>query len=291
MRNCYDGTFKIREISKKMLVGLGIIALLLTAGCGGSGGSAGGGGYGNGSKDYSGANIGLSGEPARFTISLATYTQIDKLEMAKWAQGRARQVLGNDVWLEYERDGISVNYGRFDKNTPGSKAQREFERVKRQYKQLELGKYQFCYIKELPEPDPPAPTEWNILESGCYYSLEIGVFYNVPDEQYMTCKKDAVQAVKNLRDEGEKAYFFHDRAKSFIYVGCLPESVIQYSQQGQETKTLVSPMVQMLMKKYQYHENGQKIYDIHYDKNNNRLRIARPPVMIQVDKLAGAVGY
>ena len=291
MRNCCSGTSRIREISKKALAGLGIIALLLTTGCGGSGGAAGGDGYGSGPKDYSGANGGLSGEPARFTISLATYTQIDKLEMAKWAQSRARQVLGNDVWLENERDGVSVNYGRFDKNTPGSKAQREFERVKQIYKRLELGPYQFCYLKQLPEPNPPAPTEWNILESGCYYSLEIGVFYNVPDEQYMTCKKDAVQAVKNLRAEGEKAYFFHDRAKSFIYVGCLPKSVIQQSQQGQEIRTLVSPMVQLLMKKYQYHENGQKIYDIRYDKNNNRLRIARPPVLIQVDKLAGAVGY
>ncbi|MCK5113743.1 MAG: hypothetical protein KAR11_03160 [Phycisphaerae bacterium] len=287
MRNCYGGKFRIRVISKRVLAGLGIIALLITAGCGG----AGGGSYERGGTDYSGASGDSSGKPARFTISLATYTQIDKLEMAKWAQGRARQVLGNDVWLEYERDGISVNYGHFDKNTPGSKAQREFERVKQRYRQLELGPYQFCYLKQLPEPDPPAPAEWNILESGCYYSLEIGVYYNVPDEQYMTRKKDAVQAVKNLRDEGEKAYFFHDRAKSFIYVGCLPQSVIQRSQQGQEIRTLVSPIVQLLMKKYQYHENGQKIYDIRYDKNNNRLRLARQPVLIQVNKLAEAVGY
>jgi len=230
------------------------------------------------------------GGAARFTILLAQYDGPDGLPQAQAMQQRARGVLGgSDVWVSREAEGVTVNYGHFDRNTPGSTAQRELARVRGVYGRLGAGPYQFCYVKELPEPEPQAPAEWNLLNAKCAYSLEVATFFNVPEREVYGRKASAVQAVANLRKEGQTAFFVHGRNESRVYVGCFPAHLVQATQPG--GPAMVSPLVEVLRKKYPYHENGQKIVMLQRRPDGKTERVERASDLVQVEYLRKEVPY
>ena len=218
----------------------------------------------------------------RLTILLAQYNQPGKMQLAGALQARARKVLGsNDVWLQNGELGLAVNYGHFETD---SQAKRGLAGVKKIYGQLEPGPWQFCYIMEIPDPDPPAPKQWDLLKSNCDYSLEIGTYYDVPEKNYYNRKADALKAVTDLRQDGEAAFFVHGRLHSRVYVGCL--SSLDFGKQWENgiQRTTPSPSAKKLRSKHPfYHENGYKIYDISYDDNGKKVRTQRKSRFIKLD--------
>ena len=259
-----------------------VVAALTMSGCGGgvaegmapfqTQGARVGGGVGSG--------LGSAGD-ARFTILVAQYDGPGSLAQAQEVQQRARQVLGSDdVWLGRDGTAVAVHYGHFDKNTPRSPAQREWERVKAVYDRLGVGPYQFTYVKELPTPDPPAPPAWSLLNQDCAYSLEVAAFFNVPDKEFYDRKASAVQAVKNLRDQGEQAFFVHGRNQSRVYVGCYGPNAVGRDAQG---NTQLSPLVEAVRKKYPYHENGQVIYVVSHLPGFEGKRIRQQAILMRVE--------
>jgi hypothetical protein len=268
----------------------GALAMGLLSGCGGSGTSdssvpreLGGPGV---SRPISG---GRSQGDARCTILLAQYNGPDRVQLAQELMARAKQVLEtDDIWLEQVDGGIAVNYGRFKESTPGSEAQREMERVKRLYGRLETGAYQFAYVKELPEPDPPAPAQWELLRSNCAYSLEVATYFNVPERGFHERKRSAVEAVRNLREKGEEAYFVHGRRQSRVYVGCFGPGAVRRGPQGQME---LSPLVDALRRKYPYHENGQVLYRVAPILEGGSQRIRQPAMLMPLEMLRQNMPY
>ncbi len=262
--------------------------LLIFSGCNGGGGALGNVGYGTGSG---GASPSTASKKGRFTIVLAQYIDYEREQKAQRLQALAKRVLNSDdVWFEYEQPRLSVNYGHYQKYKD---AQKELERTRKLYPQLGLGpqNLQFCYLKEIPQPDPPAPQDWNILNSGCAYTLEMAVFFDVPDKGYFNRKTDAVEAVKNLRAEGKQAYFLHGPQASWVYVECLAPTIFRRMEVNGKIMSSLDPLVNALFKKYQYHENGQRLFDVGKDKNGKRFRVPRKPKFIDVAKLASETGY
>lgn len=250
---------------------LAYLATMLT-GCGGPTGSH--------FQSRTQANI----KKTRFTIELASYNQFDRIQLAQQLQQRAKTSLpGDDIWLDHNEQGLSVNYGHFQNH---DKARRQLQLVKKYYKKLNAGQYQFCYIKIIAQPDPPAPPEWNLLYNNCHYSLEIGLYYDVPEKKYYNRKADAVQAVKNLRHDVKNAFFLHGRFQSRVYVGCFPASIKQQTYQHGKLVTTLSPFVELLIKKYPYrYENGGKIFDIIHGPNNKKIRAPRRPTLVEIDTI------
>jgi len=224
------------------------------------------------------------GAQGHLTILLAHYNQDDKTMLAQQLQQRAMQILKtNDIWFINENSGISVNYGHFDTDR---QARVQFDRVKRVYNQLQSGPYQFCYVKVIPQPDPPAPAEWNLLRSGCAYCVEIGTYYDDPEINYYNRKADAVQAVKNLRDDGQWAFFVHGVNQSKIYIGCLGPGDVQSVVDSGVAKVLLSPTAKKIFKDNPYYyDNGAKIYDISRDLKGNKIRNPRPSLLVDVRQL------
>lgn len=252
-------------------------------------GCTGGGGYDRAGPV--GVNPSAATNKGRFTIVLAQYIDYDREQKAQWLQVRAKQVLNSDdVWFEYDQPRLSVNYGHFQKHKD---AQKELLRTRKLYPQLGLGpqNLQFCYLKEIPLPDPPAPEDWHIFNSGCAYTLEMAVFFNVPDKNYFNRKADTVEAVKNLRAEGKQAYYLHGPQASWVYVECLAPTVFRRMEVNGKIVSSLDPLANTLFKKYQYHENGQRITDIGYDRNGKRFKTPRKPKFIEVAKLALEAGY
>lgn len=230
------------------------------------------------------ANSSNAHQGARLTVVLAVYSQANQVDRARIIKQRAVGLLGgNDVWLARGPLGLAVNYGHFSSN---SKAQKALKRVRKEYKNLHAGRYQFCYVKEIPSPDPPAPAQWNLLNSNCYFTLEIGTYFDEPDKDYYDRKKDALRGVRSLREQGEVAFLVHGQHESRVYVGCFgPDEIIE-NRRKNKIRVTVSPAIKRLQKIHPYRlEQGGIIYNIKRDVSGRKIRQARPSIIRQVTKI------
>lgn len=264
---------------------VGTALMLAAAGCGATAGVGAGG-------IFPAVSPSAGPSPVNYTIVLAQFPQLDSYGLAQQLKERAKALYGvGDVWLENFQEWILVNYGHYSEQTGSNAIQQELMRVRQLYPQLALGPYQFCYLRELPQPDPPAPTQWYLLNNRCYYSLEIATYYNTPEQDYYNRKEDAVTAVKNLREKGEMAYFVHGRLQSRVYVGCFTQTAVQETWQGNIQIRGLSPELNELKQKYTYHENGMKIYDIRRNQSGREIRIARPSQIVKVESLVRSIPF
>ena len=218
-------------------------------------------------------------EQAKVTIMLAEYNNFDAAEMATNLQWRAKRTLGSDdVWLEQSGLGVIVNYGHF---ATSREAKKGSAWVLKHYGDLDAGPYQFFYVREVQQPDPPAPEEWQLLGSvgsGCRHSLEIATYFNVVEKDFFGRKSAAVAAVRKLREEGETAFFLHGRLESRVYVGCFSSGV--------------DPEVGQARMRYQFRrENEAKFYAIQQTSEGKEIRVPRRPVLVDVAQLELEKGF
>lgn len=204
----------------------------------------------------------------RFTISLAIYKQENRQQQSQQLLQRVSQVLNRtDVWIETIPDGLSVNLGHYPTL---KKAKRDLPKVKEIYSTLQPGVYQFFFTKEVPKPAPPAPPEWDIANSNCFYSLEIATYYNVPESNYFNRKKDAVEAVKALRKNRSPAYYYHGYHESRVLIGCISENT-------------ALPFVEILRQKHPWHyENSYNVYHVTQDSKNAKVRIQKKSFIVRI---------
>lgn len=227
---------------------------------------------------------------AQFTVLLAQYNFADALQKARALNRRARQLLrSEDVWQENVGPGVAVNYGHY---STYDKAEAALARVKRVYSEMQAGKLQFCYVREIPPPDPPAPDEWNLLNSDCRYTLEIGVYFNLPDKGYTTRKRDAVRSVRKLRGQSEEAFFVHGQHESRVCVGCFGSEVAGGGDRGDKQTGMRHPEVRRLLERYPFrYENSATAYDIIHDKTGLKRRVPRRPVLVDVLRLHEEIAF
>lgn len=100
--------------------------------------------------------------------------------------------------------------------------------------------------------------QWDVANAKGKYTLQIGVFYNTPT--FDARKEAAEEYVKLLRQDGFPAYFRHEEARSFVFVGDFDEDdVIKTGGQDQ-----IGPRVERLIKQREEEfryilENGYRI--------------------------------
>ena len=265
----------LRIIRRLLCAGL-LCGTLLTIGCG--------------DERYDGVADSDDSNRTQFTVLLAQYNFEDAVQRAHSLQRRARQLLrSEDVWQENVAEGIAVNYGHYPSY---KKAKAALVRVKKSYDDLNAGSLQFCYVREIPIPDPPAPDEWNLLNSDCYYSLEIGVYFNLPDKGYTTRKRDAVRSVEKLRDQGEQAFFVHGKHESRVYVGCFGRELGGRGKKRKKTAAINHPEVRTLLERYPYrYENSAIAYGFNFDKTGVKRRVPRRPLLVEVLRLHDEIAF
>ncbi len=71
------------------------------------------------------------------------------------------------------------------------------------------------------------PAEWNLRNLKCMYSVQVAIYYNVPEANYYGRRKDAVEICRRLRQAGEEAYFFHDASQSSVWIGSFGKDAIK----------------------------------------------------------------
>ncbi len=116
-------------------------------------------------------------------------------------------------------------YRAIDENQDPKEAQRaSLDRAKIAAMTDPMGDRPFrsAVIVELSAPDPTAPPEWNLANAPGDYSLQIGAYKDSPQR-----KEAAVQAVREARQNGVEAYFYHGPTMSMVCVGHWPKSAIR----------------------------------------------------------------
>lgn len=77
-------------------------------------------------------------------------------------------------------------------------------------------------VVKLNSSDPPAPAEWNILNTNMHWSLQIGVYLDSPNR-----KQAAIEAVREARAQGVQAYYYHGDRASSVLIGAWPENAVR----------------------------------------------------------------
>jgi hypothetical protein len=85
----------------------------------------------------------------------------------------------------------------------------------------------------LDAPDPEAPPKWNLTNTPktAYWSLQIAAFKDDPHR-----KEAAVQAVRELRAQGEEAYYYHGPVISSVCIGAWPREAVKEQGTGLDAK-------------------------------------------------------
>lgn len=72
------------------------------------------------------------------------------------------------------------------------------------------------------QPEPEAPAEWNLANSGGYWSLQIAAYQDHPDR-----KQAAIDSVREARAQGIEAYYYHGDRVSSVCVGAWPREAFE----------------------------------------------------------------
>lgn len=82
-----------------------------------------------------------------------------------------------------------------------------------------------CMFVELAAPDPDAPPEWNLAHAPqeMFWSVQIAAYGHHPDR-----KKFAVESVREARNQGVEAYYYHGPAFSSVCVGLWPMDAVRH---------------------------------------------------------------
>jgi hypothetical protein len=67
----------------------------------------------------------------------------------------------------------------------------------------------------------------------------VAVFYDEPDANYVGRQQFAVDYCRQLRQEGEMAFYHHGPVRSMVSVGSFDESVVEKVREGKETQAVI----------------------------------------------------
>jgi hypothetical protein len=129
-------------------------------------------------------------------------------------------------------------YSGIDKNTKeGARAQADLAAIKGWQNPQGQRPFAGVFFTSITPPDPVAPAEWNLVNAppGMYWSLQIGAYQGDARR-----KEYAVQAVKEARDRGIPAYYYHGPTISSVTVGMWPAKSVK-EQESDGSKAEADP--------------------------------------------------
>jgi hypothetical protein len=178
---------------------------------------------------------------AQYTLYCQALGGPGHIEQANAAKEQLVKLSGMKDWYIIHQDGQSVIYYGFYRSINDPKDKKESERAQRDRKQIEnltdagdkttaagANKvFSHIFFVQVNEPDPTAPPEWNLLNSGGYWSLQIAAYKDSPRR-----KQAAVDAVREARKNNIPAYYYHGETTSSVCVGAWPKEAVRGQDDG-----------------------------------------------------------
>lgn len=144
-----------------------------------------------------------------------------------------------DWYVIHGSSDSSLYYGFYrsidDPRDPAEKRRAEADRMRIQSLTTPYGEklVRGGILVPLDAPDPEAPPKWNLTNTPktAYWSLQIAAFKDDPHR-----KEAAVQAVRELRAQGEEAYYYHGPVISSVCIGAWPREAVKEQGTGLDAK-------------------------------------------------------
>jgi len=166
---------------------------------------------------------------AEWTLYCQTIPGADHVRMAKVQKEMAIKATGMPDFYIIHGEGDSKLYYGYYRAIEPKVDKKEAERAQTDRKRLErfmdaAGKRPFglSMFVEIATPDPDGPPQWNLANSGGYFSLQIAAYKDSPLR-----KQYAVDAVREARKQGINAYYFHGETTSSVCIGAWPRSAVK----------------------------------------------------------------
>jgi len=166
---------------------------------------------------------------AQYTLYCQAIGGAAHVELANAAKDDLIKLSGMKDWYIIHQEGESVIYYGFYRSINDPKDKKESERAQKERKTIENlsdgpGNKVFVHTFFVPvtEPDPAAPPEWNLLNSGGFWSLQIAAYKDSPRR-----KQAAVEAVRDARARGVQAFYYHGDTTSSVCIGAWPKSAMK----------------------------------------------------------------
>lgn len=169
---------------------------------------------------------------ARYTISCKVFNGPASADEAKLYRDNLLRTTPLRKWyVLLDADHSTLYYGFY--RTFDSHSAADADEARRAHEEMDSvrllatsdGYHPFSTALWVPidSPDPAANPAWDLTKSKGYWSLEIGVFKNVPNR-----KELAVSCVNEARAHGIEAYYYHGETASSVCIGAWPkESVLE----------------------------------------------------------------
>lgn len=157
---------------------------------------------------------------AQWTIYCRTLTGPNHVREARRLRDHLMETTGLKQWyLVHGSTETTLYHGYYrafdDPTDPATRqAQRELEQVQQLRDPSGRRLFRQAFFVGIDAGDPEAPSEWNLLNSGGYYTLEIGVYTGSIER-----KQAAVDAVREARAQGIPAYYYHGENASSVCIG------------------------------------------------------------------------
>jgi len=166
--------------------------------------------------------------------------------------GKVQGLRPGEVRVVSDAEGSTIYYGRYVKEASpdgGLVFPKAYQRDIELIRSLTSRQFQsppFLYAApemiSSAEPSGPSGAAGDIATAKGSYSLLIAVFYNTPE---FTQRKEAAEAwVKDLRERGYAAYYYHEPIRSFVYVGDFDASDLVQTRDG---RLVYGPRVEELI--------------------------------------------
>src|SRR5439155_10178861 len=137
-------------------------------------------------------------------------------------------------WYIIHQEGENVIYYGFYKSIDEKEDRNEAARAKAERSRIDALTnksgdkiFQHCFFVQVSEPDPTAPAEWNLLNTGAYWSLQIAAYKDSPRR-----KQAAVEAVREARARGVNAFYYHGETTSSVCIGAWPRDAVKAQDEG-----------------------------------------------------------
>lgn len=165
---------------------------------------------------------------ARYSILCQSFTGPTNVTTGRQTKALMIQSTGRKDWyLVHATDSTTLYLGyyrTFDNPNDGDfqRAQQDLRLVKDLKSGAGVPLYPSPFFVEKTTNNPPAPAEWNLVNSKGFWSLQIAAYRDNPQR-----KQAAVDAVRAARAEGIEAYYYHGEFISSVCIGSWPRSAVK----------------------------------------------------------------
>ncbi|MEM6314956.1 MAG: hypothetical protein AAF743_12765 [Planctomycetota bacterium] len=199
-------------------------------------------------------------QDASFTLFVHRFDGASHVRYAKAVRDELNTKTQFKDWYVLHKAGESLLYhGRYADRDAAGKDRAQIARIANA-----VGDPMFTRVMIVPmdAPDPEAPPEWNIVNTDKKWTLVIADYTGHPDR-----KTFAVDAVRQAREMGVEAYYFHGPNTSSVLVGAWPMRALRPQEMddaaggGAQNRPIVVSSVRLpdAFRKVALDENGRQM--------------------------------